>query len=514
MSFIYLRHLPSFLHDPQTTGHHGQDRLHHRCPRRGQTSHPPADLTNELGVRRRKADEDPEGDDARVKFEKTMDSTKEVGSKAIGVGKAATATTEETASRAGTRLQDTLYKVCDRAQDDAGYHKAIDTLFDLAHKWVHRSLDSAGDVNCATSLDAFVNDPTPEKHLITGIRGLRTQDDDLRGWFDSFLAHLCKCVDERGYVRSKEAKEKGDSLRKEWKELLDADSEKGQKWKADVGKLKEEAREFRRAIDRDEDLRRVRRTHAKLCDDLEDSVLAEAAVSAGAMAAASSVLSSSAVAEAGGSFAVRPAQVALATVSRCVSEDHYGADERTHRAPSRSGAPVTRYKDPATPPQSTSRSRHRASSPVHQLNIGYHRWYRPETKQEKKARIEATAKATAEEKAQLKDSRKPLFVNKKASLVVIAHDVDPIELVAFIPALCRKMGVPYAIVKGKALLGMVVHGKTSAVLALQEANFTDKYEEHFRQWDGGVHGNKSTQMLRKRAKAAGQALSTTNASKL
>ncbi|PCH37310.1 hypothetical protein WOLCODRAFT_146593 [Wolfiporia cocos MD-104 SS10] len=197
-----------------------------------------------------------------------MDSTKEVGSKAIGVGQAATAATGETASRAGTRLQDTFYMVCDRAQDDADYHKAIDTLFDLAHKWVHRSLDSTGDVNCATSLDAFVNDPMPEKHLITGIRGLRA--------FDSFLTHLCKCVDERGYVRSKEAKEKGDSLRKEWKELLDADSEKGQKWKADVGKLKEEGREFRRAIDRDEDLRRVRRTHAKLGDDLEDSMLAEA----------------------------------------------------------------------------------------------------------------------------------------------------------------------------------------------------------------------------------------------
>ncbi|PCH36984.1 hypothetical protein WOLCODRAFT_20866 [Wolfiporia cocos MD-104 SS10] len=255
---------------------------------------------NELGVRKRKAEEDPEGDDARVKFEKTMDSTKEVGSKAIGVGQAAIATTEETASRAGTRLQDAFYKVCDRAQDDADYHKAIDTLFDLVHKWVHRSLDSAGDVNYATSLDAFVNDPTPEKHLITGLRGLRTvlerlaggkslddvfgslrvcgadiqQDDDLRGWFDSFLAHLRKCVDERGYVHSEEAKEKGDSLRKEWKELLDADSEKGQKWKTDVAKLKEEAREFQRAIDRDEDLRRVRRTHAKLGDDLEDSLLA------------------------------------------------------------------------------------------------------------------------------------------------------------------------------------------------------------------------------------------------
>ncbi|KAH9846887.1 L30e-like protein [Lenzites betulinus] len=171
--------------------------------------------------------------------------------------------------------------------------------------------------------------------------------------------------------------------------------------------------------------------------------------------------------------------------------------------------------------------------------------YRPETKQEKKARIDAVAKSTAEGKeAPAKDeTKKPLFVKyglnhtvalieaKKASLVVIAHDVDPIELVIFLPALCRKMGVPYVIVKGKARLGTVVHKKTAAVLTLQDvrsedsrdlatlvsaakANFTEKYEEHRRQWGGGIRGAKSTQMLRKRAKALGQTLSVANAQKL
>ncbi|KAJ3478759.1 hypothetical protein NLI96_g9537 [Meripilus lineatus] len=169
--------------------------------------------------------------------------------------------------------------------------------------------------------------------------------------------------------------------------------------------------------------------------------------------------------------------------------------------------------------------------------------YRPETKQEKKARLDAIAKATAEEKEAQSKDKKPLFVKyglnhcvalieaKKASLVVIAHDVDPIELVVFLPALCRKMGVPYVIVKGKARLGTVVHKKTAAVVTLQDvksedqrelatlvsaakANFTDKYEEHRRQWGGGLRGNKSTQKLRKRAKAAGQTLSAANAAKL
>ena len=39
--------------------------------------------------------------------------------------------------------------------------------------------------------------------------------------------------------------------------------------------------------------------------------------------------------------------------------------------------------------------------------------------------------------------------------MLIAHDVDPIELVVWLPALCRKMNVPYCIVKGKARLGQV-----------------------------------------------------------
>lgn len=97
--------------------------------------------------------------------------------------------------------------------------------------------------------------------------------------------------------------------------------------------------------------------------------------------------------------------------------------------------------------------------------------YRPETKAEKKERLHAEATAVAEGKKKEDVSKKPYHVkyglnhvvglveNKKASLVLIAHDVDPIELVVFLPALCRKMGVPYAIVKGKARLGTVVHKK-------------------------------------------------------
>lgn len=97
--------------------------------------------------------------------------------------------------------------------------------------------------------------------------------------------------------------------------------------------------------------------------------------------------------------------------------------------------------------------------------------YRPESKVEKKERLLKEATAVKEGKKAEDVSKKPfnvkfglnhvvgLIENKKANLVLIPNDVDPIELVIFLPALCRKMGVPYAIIKGKARLGTVVHKK-------------------------------------------------------
>mmetsp|Transcript_38118 Transcript_38118/g.61725 ORF Transcript_38118/g.61725 Transcript_38118/m.61725 type:complete len:266 (+) Transcript_38118:94-891(+) len=144
--------------------------------------------------------------------------------------------------------------------------------------------------------------------------------------------------------------------------------------------------------------------------------------------------------------------------------------------------------------------------------------YKPEDKSQKKDRL----KKMAEEKAAGKtDStfKKPfvlkyginhittLIEQKKTQLVVIAHDVDPVELVIFLPALCRKMDVPYCIVKGKARLGQLVHKKTATAVAFTniknedknefaklieaiKANFNDRYEENRRHWGGGIMGIK------------------------
>jgi large subunit ribosomal protein L7Ae len=84
--------------------------------------------------------------------------------------------------------------------------------------------------------------------------------------------------------------------------------------------------------------------------------------------------------------------------------------------------------------------------------------------------------------------RKPVFVKSglnfvtslvekgKAQLVLIAHDVDPIELVVWLPALCRKKKIPYAIVKGKSRLGLLVRRKTATAVAVTDVRVQDRAE--------------------------------------
>lgn len=73
-----------------------------------------------------------------------------------------------------------------------------------------------------------------------------------------------------------------------------------------------------------------------------------------------------------------------------------------------------------------------------------------------------------------------LVEQNEARLVVIAHDVDPIELVVWLPALCAKKNVPYVIVKGKSRLGQAVGMKTCAVLCLTAVHGTNFFSPLFR----------------------------------
>jgi large subunit ribosomal protein L7Ae len=150
--------------------------------------------------------------------------------------------------------------------------------------------------------------------------------------------------------------------------------------------------------------------------------------------------------------------------------------------------------------------------------------YKPETKAAKIERLEAKAAAVA--KGEQPTSAAPvvlkyglkhvttLIEQKKAKLVLIAHDVDPLELVIWLPALCRKQGIPFAIIKGKAKLGALTDKKTTAVVAVTgvnkedegklktlQDNFTAQFNDNVeKRWGGGIMGLKTQAMLEKRRK--------------
>jgi len=164
--------------------------------------------------------------------------------------------------------------------------------------------------------------------------------------------------------------------------------------------------------------------------------------------------------------------------------------------------------------------------------------YRPESRLQKKQRLLKAAEAkTKGDKDTASQATTPksthlhfgiseitsLVEKKEAKLVAIAHDVDPIELVVWLPTLCRKMGVPYCIVKGKARLGAAVHQKTATCVALTSVEkedlkdfngLVDLCNQSFnnntdlrKQWGGGKLGSKAaaTQKKRERAVAKEQA---------
>jgi large subunit ribosomal protein L7Ae len=161
--------------------------------------------------------------------------------------------------------------------------------------------------------------------------------------------------------------------------------------------------------------------------------------------------------------------------------------------------------------------------------------YAPETRKERRDRLKAAAESKGKDSKKTVATKAPLAVvtgiqevtraveKKQAKLVIIASDVDPIELVLWMPALCRANKVPYAIVKDKARLGDVIGQKTATCVAVKavksedesalkaviksvNARFIARTKELSRQW-GGLKLS-----LRSRAKARKARAQTTVAS--
>merc|ERR1711934_889706 len=154
---------------------------------------------------------------------------------------------------------------------------------------------------------------------------------------------------------------------------------------------------------------------------------------------------------------------------------------------------------------------------------------KPEGKSQKKTRMSEAAEAKAAG-GKAAAAKKPVCVKmgvnhvtklveeKEAKLVVIAHDVDPIEIVMWLPSLCQARGIPYCVVKSKARLGALVGKKTATCLAVTDVNaehkadlealkqlcethFNSVFEQTMKTWGDAVSSDRQAAKVAKRVAA-------------
>jgi len=158
------------------------------------------------------------------------------------------------------------------------------------------------------------------------------------------------------------------------------------------------------------------------------------------------------------------------------------------------------------------------------------RKYTPENRKDRRARLRKEAEAKSKDAKGAKTTSKAnraelkygiqrvtrLIETKRAKLVMIAHDVEPLELVLWLPALCHKMEVPYVFVTSKSELGKLVGMKTATAVAFvtlrpedqatfskladsAQITYNDHHEEDRKRWGGGQLGRRARVHKKKRA---------------
>ena len=164
--------------------------------------------------------------------------------------------------------------------------------------------DAAAEAAQTTSLESFINDPTPEKHLVSAVRcmgrlaqnmaGGKSLDDlysalkkcvvdirhdkNLQQWVDDFIAYSKRTLEQVGENDPEELRDTRQDLRRRWKELTDPEHEKSRQWIVDLNFLRNEIREFQERMEKDEDLQAVRKAHARFGRDLEETLIDASAV--------------------------------------------------------------------------------------------------------------------------------------------------------------------------------------------------------------------------------------------
>jgi len=229
-------------------------------------------------------------DDAQAVFERNMDRAKEAGSTVIGATQTATAKVEDVSSRATSRVEEAYNKICERALNDEDYRGALNTVFDIAKKWLNRSLDALDTQDPSTlTLGSFVDDPTPEQHATKALNLFSTllerlaggkqfsplfsamrqcaldirEDPDLKEWFNEFFTYSHRSLNEAGYSSSDEAKRIRKDLNTRWNKMLHGESEGAKRWTRDIERVKKEVATIDEAMKNDKDLERVRKAHAR-----------------------------------------------------------------------------------------------------------------------------------------------------------------------------------------------------------------------------------------------------------